>query len=153
MSTAMWWMVIGIVLIVVELMITSVIAVFFGIAAIVTALLLQFGVIESLAMQYTVFAVVSIAALFFARGRLANWFKGHSKGGNVEKPSFQNDIGERVTVVDDFQRGAGKVILNGVRWNALSTEDLMAGETVWVIANEGIQLTVARDRFSTPLQH
>ncbi len=152
MSTAMWWMLIGILLIVIELMITSVIAVFFGIAAIVTALLLQLGLIESLAMQYMVFTVVSVATLFFARGRLANWFKGYSKDGKEEKPSFQNDIGERVIVVSDFQQGSGKVVLNGVRWNALSTEDLKAGETVWVIANEGIQLTVAREKFSTPPQ-
>lgn len=146
MSAAMLWILAGVALIIIEVLITNVVAVFFGIAAILTGLLLQFGIIESTAAQYTIFAVVSVASLVLVRGRMTHWFQGHTKDKSEEKPSFQSDIGERAAVVDDFKQGSGRVTLNGVRWNALSNEDLKAGETVWVIANEGIELTVSRTR-------
>ncbi|MES3007681.1 MAG: NfeD family protein [Pseudomonadota bacterium] len=146
MTAALLWILVGIVLIITELLVTGIVAVFFGIAAIITGLLLQFGLIEGLAMQYASFGIISVATLVLARQRLTRWFKGNTKDSTEASPSFQQDIGERATVIDDFQHGSGRVTLNGVSWTALSADELKAGEAVWVIANEGIRLTVARER-------
>jgi len=143
MSAVLVWMVIGIGLIIFELVITNVIAVFFGIGAIVTSVALQLGLIESATSQYLVFSVTSIASLLLARKKLGNWFKGDTKNQGNNESSFQSDIGARTTVIDDFDNGAGRVLLNGVQWSAYCDEPLKAGDTAWVIANEGIQLTVA----------
>ena len=43
----------------------------------------------------------------------------------------------------DFVAGAGRVVLNGVQWDAESADELKAGDVAWVIANQGIKLTVA----------
>lgn len=142
MSAVLIWMIIGIGLIVFELVITSVIAVFFGIGAIITAISLQLGLIESATSQYLMFSVVSIASLLLARKKLAHWFKGDTKYSGANDSSFQSDIGERATVIDDFDNGAGRVLINGVQWTAFCDEPLRAGDTAWVIANDGIQLTV-----------
>jgi len=146
MTAALLWILVGIVLIITELLVTGIVAVFFGIAAIITGLLLQFGLIEGLALQYASFGIISVATLVLARQRLTRWFKGNTKDKTEESPSFQQDIGERATVIKDFQHGSGRVTLNGVSWTASSSEELKAGEAVWVIANEGIHLTVSRDR-------
>lgn len=146
MSAVLVWMVIGIGLIIFELVITNVIAVFFGIGAIVTSVALQLGLIESATSQYLMFSVISIASLLLARKKLSVWFKGDTKNQGDNESNFQSDIGARTTVIDDFDNGAGRVSLNGVQWSAYSDEPLKAGDTAWVIANEGIQLTVSRTK-------
>ncbi|RUO55723.1 NfeD family protein [Pseudidiomarina homiensis] len=146
MSVALIWIIIGIVLIVSELLLTSVIAVFLGIGAIVTGLLLHWEVIEQSATQFAVFGVVSLVLLVVARGHFKRWFMGYTADEDEAKPNFQRDIGARVKVIRDFNHGAGRVLLNGVQWDAFSEDELKSGDTAWVIANEGIQLTVAKQK-------
>ncbi|MBR9906612.1 MAG: NfeD family protein [Gammaproteobacteria bacterium] len=148
MSIALIWIVIGVLLIVSELLLTSVVAVFLGIGAIVTGLLLHWGVIDDIAIQFAVFGTVSLLSLVFARGRIKQWFTGYTADSDESKPNFQRDIGARVTVVKTFKHGAGRVVLNGVQWDAFSEDDLQQGDTAWVVANEGIQLTVQKQRVS-----
>lgn len=146
MGTAMLWIIVGILLILSELLATSIVAVFIGIGAIVTGVLLYFGVIESFAAQATVFGVVSGVSLVLARKRFKLIFGGFTADAGEQSTQFQRDIGERVTVLADFEQGAGRVNLNGVAWNAVSQDDLKAGEVAWVTANEGITLTVSRQQ-------
>ncbi|MGI0152186.1 MULTISPECIES: NfeD family protein [Idiomarina] len=146
MSIALVWIIIGVILILSELMLTSVIAVFLGIGAIVTGLLLHWGLIDQIATQFAVFGIVSLALLWLARGRIKQWFSGYTADEDESKPNFQRDIGARVTVVKGFRHGAGRVTLNGVQWDAFSEDELEAGDTAWVVANEGIQLTVQKEK-------
>ncbi len=147
--SAMVWILIGIILIVSELLATSVIAVFFGIAAIIVGLLLQLGTIESVASQFTIFGAVSLLSLFTVRARFKAMFKGYLADKSQEKPNFQHDIGERAFVVEDFSQGNGRITLNGVSWSASSTENLKAGEAVWVVANDGIDLIVSKNKLQS----
>ncbi|MDP3518862.1 MAG: NfeD family protein [Pseudohongiella sp.] len=146
MSATLLWILVGIILIVSELMATSVIAVFFGIAAVVVGLLLQLGIIESMAAQFTAFGVISLSTLLLARGKFKRWFKGYTADASEGRPDFQHDIGARGVVVDDFAQGGGRITLNGVRWKAFSDEDLKAGDAVWVTSNNGIELTVSKNK-------
>ena len=146
MSAATVWIIAGIVLILSELLATSIIAVFMGIGAITVGLLLQLGLIESLAWQLTLFGLVSITSLVLARKQMKGWFGGFSTEQGESQSRFQRDIGERVTVQDNFDQGAGRVVLNGVAWNAVSDDDLKAGDVAWVVAHEGIRLTVSSQR-------
>lgn len=146
MSLALIWILIGIILILSELLLTSVVAVFLGIGAIVTGLLLHWAVIDYIAIQFAIFGIVSGLSLMLARGRIKHWFTGYTADQDEGKPNFQRDIGARVTVVKEFKHGAGRVSLNGVQWDAFSEDDLLVGDTAWVVANEGIQLTVQKQR-------
>ncbi|MCH8531134.1 MAG: NfeD family protein [Saccharospirillum sp.] len=146
MSAALVWIIIGIVLILSELMATSIVAVFIGIGAIVTGVLLHFGLIDSLAMQLIVFGVTSLGSLIIARKRFKQMFGGFSMDQGEEHTKFRKDLGERVVVEKDFINGAGRVRLNGVEWDALSDDDLKTGDVAWVIANEGIRLSVVKER-------
>lgn len=143
---ALVWIVVGILLILSELLATSVVAVFIGLGALATGLALWAGLIDSLAWQLIVFSVVSLGSLILARRRLKAWFGGFTTDQGENHSAFRQDVGERVTAETDFDQGAGRVILNGVAWDALSDDDLKAGDVAWVIRNEGIRLTVSRDR-------
>jgi membrane protein implicated in regulation of membrane protease activity len=149
MSAALVWIIVGILLIVSELLATSIVAVFIGIGAIVTGVLLQMGVIESVPMQLLTFSIATVASLVLARKKLQTWFKGSTTNRNTGQSTFQQSLGDRVTVKQDFDQGGGRVILNGVAWDALSDDDLREGEVAWVIANEGIHLTVSRHKTQT----
>lgn len=153
MSIALIWILVGVLLILSELLLTSVVAVFLGIGALVTGLLLHWGLIDQLSIQFAVFGIVSLVSLVFARGRIKQWFRGYTADSDESKPNFQRDIGARVTVVKAFKHGAGRVSLNGVQWDAFSEDDLQVGDTAWVVANEGIQLTVQKQRVSTNVKH
>lgn len=146
MSTAIIWIIIGVVLILTELLATSIVAVFLGVGAIVVGILLHFGLIESASAQYTIFGLVSLLLLFTARGRFKRWFVGYTADTNEQPSRLSQDIGDRVTVLADFQQGQGRVLLNGVQWDAHSTDELKAGELAWVTANQGIHLQVAREK-------
>lgn len=143
MNIATLWIIVGIVLILSELMATSIVAVFFGIAAIVIGVLLNFGVIESYSMQFLLFGVLSLVLLFSARGRFKRWFVGYTADDSEQPSRFADDIGSRVSVHTDFVQGAGRVVLNGVQWDAESADALKAGDVAWVVANQGIKLQVA----------
>lgn len=147
MSAAMIWILIGIVLILSELLATSIVAVFLGIAAIVVGLLHHWGIIESLTTQLSVFALLSLLLLIFARRHFKKWFIGKTvddQDGADQR--FQDEIGERVTVIQDFNQGFGQVSLNGVKWDAESNDELKIGDIAWVIKNESIHLQVSKQR-------
>lgn len=143
MSIATIWIIFGVVLILSELMATSIVAVFLGLAAIVVGILLQLGWIESASAQYTIFGVVSLILLFSARGHFKRWFVGYTADSTEQRSQLSKDIGNRVTVIADFHQGTGRVLLNGVQWDAQSVDTLKTGDVAWVITNEGIHLTVS----------
>ncbi|WP_273024904.1 NfeD family protein [Rheinheimera sp.] len=143
MNIATLWIIAGIVLILTELMATSIVAVFFGIAAIAVGLLLNFRLIDSYSMQFLLFGVLSLLLLFTVRGHFKRWFVGYTADSNEQPSRFADDIGRRVTVHTDFNQGAGRVVLNGVQWDAESADNLHAGDVAWVVANHGIKLVVS----------
>ncbi|RUO44157.1 peptidase [Aliidiomarina taiwanensis] len=146
MSAGIIWIIVGIFLILTELLATSVIAVFIGIGAITTGILLQLGVITSQSAQYLVFGGVSLATLLLARKHLQNWFVGFTSDTASSPQIFQKSLGDRVEVQSTFVHGRGRVVLNGVQWDASSEDPLEKGDVAWVIKNDGITLIVSRNQ-------
>lgn len=143
MSIAVIWISVGVLLVLSELLATSVVAVFFGVAAILVGLLVQLGIIESASLQFLLFGIISLALLFTARERCKRWFVGHTSDTNEQASSFSQDIGHRVIAHSDFTQGTGRVVLNGVQWDARSDDPLQSGDVAWVIDNDGINLHVS----------
>ncbi len=146
MSTGLVWIIIGILLVVSELLATSIVAVFIGIGAIVTGILLQMGVIDSPTAQYIVFGAVSLGSLLLVRKRCKSWFVGFTNDQTQEHQQFQQTIGDRVVVKTTFSHGHGRVLLNGVQWDAKSDDDLAKDDVAWVIKNDGITIVVGRHK-------
>ena len=146
MDSALIWVIAGILLVLSELLATSIIAVFFGFSAIIVGLLLWAGIIESPEAQLVIFGVLSLVLLFTARAKLRRALVGDLADKDDSHHTFRENLGQRAVAVTDFSSGQGRIRLNGVQWLALaaSGEEISSGDTVWIIANEGIQLTVSK---------
>lgn len=140
------WIVVGILLVISELLATSVIAVFIGFGAIVTGILIQLNVLETAASQYLVFGGVSLFSLLIARKKLKELFVGRLADPKKNSQQFQKQLGERVTVSQSFQQGRGRVLLNGVQWSARSQDPLVVDEVAWVVNHDGITLDVQKEK-------
>ena len=144
MISALVWVIIGVLLILSELLATSVIAVFFGVAAITVGVLTYAEILQSASMQFMIFGISSVLLLVLLRRFCRSWFVGftHSEG---EAPAAFTDLfGERITVATDFTNGAGRVVLNGVQWDAESDEPLKTGDIAFITAHNGIKLRVSK---------
>jgi membrane protein implicated in regulation of membrane protease activity len=135
------WILIGVLLILSEFALPGVIAVFFGMAALLVGLLLFLKVPLDLPGQIFLFGVLGVALLLVARRRFTPWLKGRSETGGVGSEVLP--VGTRATAQADFVQGLGVVILNGVRWNAESQDAIRAGDPVWLTGRRGLILRVS----------
>lgn len=150
--TPLIWITLGILLILSELMATSIVAVFLGLGALVTGIFLYLGWIDSLAVQLLLFSGSSLLALLLARRKLKALFVGNTLNPHQHSDFFTQAIGQRVVVSCDFVKGAGRVELNGVHWDAFSNDPLKKGDVAWITHNQGIELYVASQHTNkTPL--
>lgn len=138
-----FWLMLGLILLISEFFAPGMIAAFFGIGALVVGLLTLFGVIETLPAQLTLFALVSLAALFGLRKHCKRWLTGATSNRSHSDLDDSGLIGVRVRVLTDFAHGIGQVQHSGAKWDAESSDPLKAGDPAWVISHRGIVLTVS----------
>ncbi len=144
---AWFWLILGALLILSEFFLTGIVAIFFGIGALLVGILTAFGLLSDLPEQLILFSVLSVASLMFARDRIKIWFRGRvSERWDGDKDLIASR-GERVVVTRPFVDGIGQVRLSGAEWNAESEEgDHQPGDTVWVTGHRGITLQVTGTR-------
>ena len=141
-----FWLVLGFILLIAEVLAPGVVAVFFGIGALVVGGLTFFGVVESLPIQLLLFALISLVALFGLRKHFKHYLQGDVSNKAQEGPDVSDLIGSRVKVLTDFHQGSGTIQLNGAKWDAESDEPLKAGDAAWIVSHRGILLTVGAQR-------
>lgn len=141
------WTILGAILIVAEIFTTGFVLLWFGIGALAAALLAIVGV-DSLALQFLVFAVVSSGLTAASRTIFLNYFS-REKDGQSLKTGVDALPGKIGTVVSSsrgaLQEGAVKVF--GSTWTAypaLGEPPLEAGERVCVESVEGASIYVKR---------
>lgn len=143
---AWFWLILGALLILSEFFITGIIAIFFGIGAILVAAGIALGLLQNLPEQILMFSVLSVGALLFAREKVKVWFRGHVS----ENWSGDRDLisarGQRVIVSGEFVDGLGRVRLSGSDWTAETEDELSPGDTAWVVGHRGIRLLVSAQR-------
>lgn len=141
-----FWLVLGFLLLISEVVAPGVVAVFFGVGALVVGVLTYFGIIESLPVQLLWFSLVSLAALFGLRKHFKRYLRGDVSNKADAGPDRGDLIGARVLVLTDFNQGGGRIQLNGAKWDAESDDPLKAGDAAWVVSHKGILLTVSAQR-------
>ncbi len=143
---AWFWLILGALLILSEFFLTGIIAIFFGAGAILVGIGTALGLISGMTEQILLFAILSVAALLFARDNLKVWFRGRVSDSWSGDRNLISSRGERVQVSADFVHGVGRVKLSGAEWNAESEDKLLQGDVAWVTGNRGITLLVAAQR-------
>ena len=140
------WIVVGVLIILTELLVTGFVAVFFGIAAIVTGIAIALGLPGEGALPFVLFSVVAVGTLLALRQRFASWFRGHAVAGQGGGGADDDFIGRDAHVVSGFgasDSGRGEIDFRGARWAARSEHQLAAGALVIITARDNITLTVA----------
>jgi membrane protein implicated in regulation of membrane protease activity len=149
MTEWLWifWVILGLVLIVAEIFTSGFVLLWFGIGALAAALLGLVG-IDSLALQFLVFALVSTGLTAASRTIFVNYFS-REKSGQSLKSGVDALPGKIGTVVSSsrgaLQEGAVKVF--GSTWTAYPAPGeppLEAGERVCVESIEGASIYVKR---------
>jgi len=148
LASPWFWFILGALLILSEFFATGIVAIFFGIGAILVGLATGLGLVSAPAEQIVLFAVLSVGALLLAREKIKVWFRGKvSERWDGDKDLLASR-GDRVEVVEHFRDGVGKVKLSGVEWKAEcdACEALEPGQTAWVVGHRGITLRVSASR-------
>lgn len=145
MELAWWhWAVGGLALIVAELVVPSFVLIWFGVGALVVALLLALTAI-GLTVQLAIWLAVSIALV-------AAWFKVfrpnmHKTRIGMSDANVTGEIGMLVHDVAPFTKGQvrfQKPILGADLWECIADEEIRTGERVRVLEVEGSFLKVGR---------
>ena len=139
--SVMAWIILGVVFLVLEVAAPGLISIFFGMAALVVALLT--GIFHfSDTVEWLLFSVFSIISLLLLRKTLKKVFVGD------KAPSAEIDfdfVGKSATVVEAIQPNKpGRVEFRGCSWTAESDEEIPVGTTVRICTKENITLFVKR---------
>jgi len=131
-----FWAVIGLVFLVIEIISTHFVLLFFGIAAFIVALVKLFG-LNSLPAELTIFGGVGLASLLLLRKKLVESFDPKNK--------ILVDQGRPLLLSADVPpRGRSQVEYQGATWTAVNESDqlLKKGDTVTIIRTEGVNLVL-----------
>lgn len=127
------WMTVGIALLSSEAFTGTFHLLFFGLAALLTAVFASLG-LRSAALQMVVFAVFSVISVVLIRNRIVNRSQG-----------FEGDADNRVTLSADIPAGGEATIqYQGVPWSAknVSATSLFSGDRARIVRTEGIKLII-----------
>lgn len=136
------WLIAFIVLIIIEAATMNLTTVWLAVGAGAAYLFALLGF--SFAIQFTVFAVVSLILLFFTKPAAQKYASRHFVKTNVDQLVGQT---AKVTSVINNTEGYGAAVLNGMEWTAVSSDDsviIEPGERVIVKEIRGVKLIVAK---------
>lgn len=139
MEAWVFWLVLGAILMVAEILTPTFFIFWFGVGALAASLVsLYLGVY----VQIIVFAIVSIVLVFFTRRLVQNWE-------SPRKIHVEEIAGKVAIVIEtiDNRKGTGLVKINGDVWRAYAEDDdevIEKGEHVKIMKVEGAHVVVKR---------
>ncbi len=136
------WAIIGVVLLIMELFVPGLVIFFFGVGALLVAVICLVADIHINA-QLLIFLITSVVFLLGLRNRLKGVFSGFSKS----RPSMSQNppefLGEKVTVLQAITpMQPGIVEMHGTNWKARAEVAIPAGAVVEIIGSENLTLVV-----------
>jgi len=146
MNSSLFWFLLGIALMLLELVMPGFVVIFFGFGAVITAILSYFGIVNDIILQLTVFIVSSILSLVIFRKRWSSSFKGNVARTLKKGESIDNIAGDKVIVKKEIIPGklGGKVEYNGTNWDADSDEHINEGEVALIVERNNLRLKVKK---------
>ena len=139
--SAINWAFLGVGLLLLEAITPGFVWLFFGLAALVVALLTWCMSIP-VWVQWLLFSVFSVVSLVLLRKALRKIFVG---GENTSDDIDDEFVGKRAKVVEAVgPNRPGRVEFKGCSWAAESDEDIPAGATARICSKENITLFVKR---------
>ncbi len=140
------WFLVGIIFIFFEFIIPGLVIAFFGVGAIITAIVTSIFTL-SIAMQVAVFSVSSILSIVLLRKYFTKVFAGKELNAE-DNENFNIELGKMVPVVELIEPNiiGGKVKYQGTLWPAKSDVTISPGESVEIIGRDNITLIVKKNK-------
>ena len=136
-----FWVVVGVLLLIIELATSGFFFIFLGIGGLITAAATWVGLTPTLNSQILCFGVTSLVSMLVLRKNVKRVF-----APKTGQPTFSEFVGDQATVVMDISVGhEGRVLYRGSEWIATSasTQPIYAGHKVVIKKTDGIKLVVA----------
>jgi len=140
--TALYWFYLGIILIILEVMTPGLVSIFFGLSALVVALITFFvpGLPEP--VQWVLFSVFSVLFILLLRKTLKKTFSGTTE---VTGDTADPYTGKRAVVVTRITpTEPGRVEFNGSNWTAESEQELEVNTPVTIKCKKNLTFTVEK---------
>jgi membrane protein implicated in regulation of membrane protease activity len=135
------WGIVGLGLLILELLTVSFFLMFFGIAALVVAVLKWTG-LNDFATEMTIFSLVGVVGTFFFRSKLVNKLQSRQTGN-----SSQTDQNQEIHLSADVPAGGQALIeYQGANWTAINngSETLTAGTKVRIERIDGVKIIITK---------
>ncbi len=132
------WIAVGVVFLVIELLTTALVSIWFVPAAILTCIVSLF--VDSLIIQISVFVILSAVFMIICR----KIYNKHIKKAVDEVDQNENLVGKTVKVTEDTNGISGRILAGDVYWKAVSEtgETIQKGENAIVKSVNGTTLTI-----------
>ncbi len=141
--SALWWFLIGLGIMLVELALPGFVIIFFGIGAWITALFAWLGVLDSLNAQLLAFVGTSIVSLLALRGWLQRTLQGRVSDTELSDTRLDDFIGHKAKVtVAISPDSTGRVDFRGTGWPASAKVAIPAEATVRIVSKDNLTLRV-----------
>ena len=138
-----FWLILGLVLLAVEVAAPAFVALFFGLSALLVALICWLFPDLPSWVAWLCFSGLAVVLLLGLRGVCTKLLRG-KKSPDMDGLASEV-VGQRAVVALRIQPGQpGKVVLRGANWQAESGETLEVGTQVRIVKQESIVLTVVR---------
>jgi len=142
-SAPLFWLIIGVILLFLEIALPGFILFFFGMGALVTSLGAYFFGL-SLSWQLVLFMIASLVSLFSLRNVIQKKFLQSSSEGEDGDVALVIP-GERGVVVDKIQPPAdGRVKCSGTFWRATADGEIAEGEIISIVSQKGLVVQVEK---------
>lgn len=142
MMTALYWFYLGIVLIILEVMTPGLVSIFFGLSALVVALITYLAPGLPEYAQWIMFSVFSVLFILLLRKTLKKTFSGTAE---VTDDTADPFTGKRAMVVTRITpSNPGRVEFNGSSWTAESDVELEPNTPVRIKSKKNLTLTVEK---------
>lgn len=136
MSSTTLWAVVGLICIILEMMSATFVLLFFGVAALVVAVV-KLGGLDNITIEVALFSFISVMSLVLFRKKVKANFQ--------KEVSMKLDANQVIKISSDIPaRGQASIMYQGSPWTAINESErgLKSGESVEIIRTEGIKLIV-----------
>lgn len=132
-----FWLISGLILVILEVTTLTFILLWIGIGAIVAGI--SAFIIPSIGLQLLVFSITSLLLLIYTRPLTRRWRK---KTPNIQSGVYAL-IGKEGIVIDEItENSSGTVKVGGEIWTAIGEAKLRSGDAVEIIGVKGVTLQV-----------
>lgn len=140
--TVWHWFALAALLVALEITMPSTWLLWPGLAAIVVGIIVSLAPALGWPLQVLIFSGIAVVMTVFGRGVMGE--AGHTTGKQKLNRRADQYVGRRAVVAETFVAGRGAILIDGVRWIAVSVDgaNLVTGTAVEVSAADGALLEV-----------